>query len=94
MSDTNIPSRGFVLFLVFSLTLQRYRLSGAEYVAFKEFQDSINSQYESSIKTEFSLNGAGILEEVSSVYLPPYEDTLKNVKGVKMTPPGERNMFV
>lgn len=27
--------------------------------------------------------------QVKSTYIPPYEETLVNVKGVKMTPPGE-----
>lgn len=68
--------------------MQEYRCSAADMSTLKGVQDSLNTQYSSSIVTEFAFNGAGILEEVDSPHIPPYEETIVNVKGVKMTPPG------
>ena len=47
------------------------RLSASDMNQFKSAESSLNSQYGSSIKTEFSFNGGGILDQVDSAYILP-----------------------
>lgn len=48
-----------------NMCIQVYRCSGADMHQLKAKQDVLNTQYSSSIKTEFAFNGAGILEKVN-----------------------------